>query len=466
MNNSIRLVTKIKYKQKDFFILKNNDGKYTFLEIKDGIVTRPLLKDYIELGLIYSNPKDHFFADNKRTIIKSGVIFNGIVLSTALILGILNSSVTNKTLLDNFKSSIICEEAIDLGIDIDSNQITEEEFENHFIEKLPTNEPTRPQTIEEKDFDVENYTKKITFHEPEALKEYLTETNVTKEQVLNSIEENKNIDDTTKEIIIDYVNTMMDYYPGIDMDMFNDNIKTLSIKKITKEQLEENSEGCKAYYNAYKNTIFLNENIKLTEDSKDMVILRHELTHMINEYYRKNNEYTLYLETSKMENYYTKEALTVIMSTVPFENRYSEQTRSSMGYELTSNIIRTLLVSLPNASIQSIYTSNIDDFKNYLSENIKSDINSKKFLDLIEIISSEYYNSDVHMNENNREQIFKYIADSYNKNIINENTSEEEVNEILNYMNNQLRNGINNNNLINFNIIEETINNNANKKTL
>ena len=468
MNQGYRKISKINYNGKQFLLLKNHENKYAFLEINNkGHLNYPNVKDFLELSQMFSNPKGflNYRSDNnnkKNNLkFKMKILFKGMVLpigiALSLIYGANKYSPETKELFSNIVTEDINEETV---IDLDKVDITEEELDYIFEGNVPNNTATRPQTLENSDYTKIESKKQILCYEPEALAHFLGTPKVDKSKIEEAINSNSSISSEYKEVIKDYANTMIDYYPGLNLTCFYENLKTVKIWKLSESEIKNIAgENSKAFYDANQNIIVVNQNLDLKEDTNDIVIFRHELTHMFNIYKGTKNDYEVsYRFQYKDEYYFTNEALTVIISTAPFENRYSESTKENMGYALTSNTMRILLSALPNASIQDLYVCHVSDLANYLDNNIDSRINGQKFLDILELMSIEYYNPKMSADKDTYKDLYAYIGDAYKQNIITNETTNEEKEEIYNYIENQMYKGVNSTKLIMLDSIKSKLN--------
>ena len=468
MNTGYRKITKIKYNNKNFLVLRNNENKYAFLLINDeGYLKYPNIKDYLELAQIFTTP-DHFMEyrsedDRNKLKFKMKCKINGILLSVGLaiplILGASHYDPEVKKLLNTVVTQDIEDNNEVINLDLEQVDITEEDLEKIFEGNVPHNPTTRPQVVESSDSTKIESKKQIIFYEPEALKQYLGTPNVTIDAINKVIDNNSNITGEYKEFIKDYCKTMIDYYPGINMTVFYENLKDLRIKRSTTDQVESDTANALATYNSEDNTINLSKNFKLQEDTQDAVILRHELTHAMNIYRGTKNGYDVtYRFQYKDEYYFTNEALTVILSTAPFENRYSDATKVNMGYALTSNIMRTLFTALPNASIQDLYVCHVSDLADYLDNNINSTYDGKEFLDALEVLSVAYYNPKIELDKDTVKTMYNYIGDAYTQNIITTETTQEEKQEIYDYIEARLKQGVNSTKYIQMQPFEKKLN--------
>lgn len=475
MNTGYRKITKITYNNKDFLVLRNNENKYAFLLINDeGYLKYPDMKDYLELAQIFSTP-DHFMEyrseeDRNKLKFKMKCRINGILLSIGLaiplVLGAAHFNPEVKKVLDTVVTQDIEDNNEIINIDLDQVNITEEELEKVFEGNVPHNPVSRPQTVESSDSTTIESKKQIIFYEPEALKQYLGTPTVTKENLNKVIDNNSGISSDYKEFIKDYCNTMIDYYPGINMTVFYENLKDLKIRKSTTDHVESDTRESLATYNCEDNTINLSKDFKLQEDTQNAVILRHELTHAMNIYRGEKNGYDItYRFQYKDDYYFTYEALTVILSTAPFEDRYSETTKVNMGYALTSNIMRILLTALPNASIQDLYVCHVSDLANYLDNNINSSYNGKEFLDVLEVVSVAYYNPEIELDKDTVKAVYNYIGDAYTQNIITQETTQDEKQEIYDYIDARLKQGVNSTKYIQMEPFQKRLNINNEIKT-
>lgn len=103
----------------------------------------------------------------------------------------------------------------------------------------------------------------------------------TLEQIREALDANPNINETYKNFIYQYASDLRSLYPDANLAVLHYNLKTLVIEEMTqaqidKETLSTNSAAC---YLRYENKICVLEDLDLSRESDDYIILVHELTH-------------------------------------------------------------------------------------------------------------------------------------------------------------------------------------------
>ena len=106
-------------------------------------------------------------------------------------------------------------------------------------------------------------------------------SNATLEDIKQALERNPNISQTYKEFIYQYACDLRRLYPDINLAVLRYNLETLVIDELTQEQIDKEtlSTDSAACYLRYENRICVLEDLDLSRDSDDFIILTHELCH-------------------------------------------------------------------------------------------------------------------------------------------------------------------------------------------
>jgi len=97
-------------------------------------------------------------------------------------------------------------------------------------------------------------------------------SNASIEDLMNSLNQNKILNDKYKTYIEKFINIVYKKYPNIDYSIFNQNLKTLEIIEV--DTFDKSSNDVKGTYKIYENKIYLLSNLECEE-----YILFHELWH-------------------------------------------------------------------------------------------------------------------------------------------------------------------------------------------
>lgn len=274
----------IEYNNKKFMIFIDENKRKTFLEINEsGEYVYPILEDFISLHKMY-NTKEPFICYAPKFTFKEKVkVLKGSVVSLLTVVIMLNNIPT--ALAANQKLEVKDDELI----------ISAETLEQTTKYTAPTN------VLEE-------------------IARILGEQNVTKEMVIEAINNNDNLNDKYKTIAINLLNAITDKYPNFNLIVFYENIKTMKVEEYTIEEFKEKypeAPGGGAKYNASTNQI-------TTIDEVEIEVLYHEMFHATHTIYRQTDNYiiTRLEENTGIDEVFTDMGASLV---IPSKNSYKEQ---------------------------------------------------------------------------------------------------------------------------------------------
>ena len=131
------------------------------------------------------------------------------------------------------------------------------------------------------------------------------------DQIREALDSNSNIDPKFKDFIYQYACDLRTLYPDCNLAVLYYNLQTLVIDEMTqaeidKETLSTNSAAC---YLPYENRICILENLDLSREGDDYIVLVHELCHAARGLHVRSDAYTEYdidisfYDTHKMGTY-------------------------------------------------------------------------------------------------------------------------------------------------------------------
>lgn len=220
----------INYNNKVFSLFLNENNKIYFLINNNGKYFYPSYEEYIYLNNIYN---ENNFISYKYLKIEEKVIIKNTAVSLALLTA--------------------------LNVSTFGNKISKKEPINSEVVSTQSN---------------------IQITSLESLNSIIGYQNISLEEVINTINLNKNISLDDKKRAITLVNTIYNNYPEFDFRIFNENMKTLKIVTLSDEDIIAKFSsyiiGC---YYANENTIYLS-------NSATEKVIYHELSHSLFDYYR------------------------------------------------------------------------------------------------------------------------------------------------------------------------------------
>ena len=251
MNTTYKKLFDIKYNNKTFTIFIDNNHRRTFLEKNDlEEYIYPTLEDFKALNNIYNIHNPLIEYDLRKYFFKEKVRLTSGVLAITLL-------------------------ATTLGDALATN------FQNYQVEE------TEDSVV------ITSVDAVKAMHQITDLKELdsiLGYTSVRKEQVLEAVNANPNLNNYYKEIIYNLVNRIYEEYPNIDLRVFYENVKTLEIREVDKNDFHnEFNNYSVANYVSDQNRINLSSNANLQT-------IYHELAHAMYSFYW--SEYGVYRATN------------------------------------------------------------------------------------------------------------------------------------------------------------------------
>ena len=240
MNTTYKKLFDIKYHNKTFTIFIDDYHRRTFLEKNDlGEYIYPTLEDFKALNNIYNIHNPLIEYDLRKYFFKEKVRLTSGVLAITLL-------------------------ATTLGDALATN------FQNYQVEE------TEDSVV------ITSVEAVKAMHQITDLKELdsiLGYTSVRKEQVLEAVNANPNLNNYYKEIIYNLVNRIYEEYPNIDLRVFYENVKTLKINELTNQEFfSQYSENTIANYESAKNTVNFTPDVTLKT-------IYHEFAHVMWTFY-------------------------------------------------------------------------------------------------------------------------------------------------------------------------------------
>jgi hypothetical protein len=182
------------------------------------------------------------------------------------------------------------------------------------------------------------------------------------EDIYNVVNNNQNIDESSKKIIFELIESLQRSYPNIDLNILKENLEYLKIKIVSEKEMDEykGNDSVDAYVNyVYKEIIF--------SDSIEPYVMKHELGHLlINLYFGDTKEVKRFQQINKDgRDYYSYGSA--------IEEGCNELLLMEIGnnnaYMFEPTFVKMLCEILGNEKVFDIYTKgNINDLANALSK--------------------------------------------------------------------------------------------------
>ena len=228
----------------------------------------------------------------------------------------------------------------------------------------------------------------------------------------------------------------MSTYPSIDMRLFYENVKRLSVVYETQEAIDNHGDMI-AWFNYEYGQIHVNENINLSPSSYDLMVLRHEICHMISLGFLYENDQKIVCIT-KNGGYgeYLQEAIDVYLSSEPYENEYNF---TDFGYGVSANELEVIVEAIPNFDISVLANQDVYNIASYLDKVNPNDVSASRLIDLMDMQTIAFYNMNNLQVENTEfKDLYRYIANTYLNYVVTPDMSAEEIENIKNNLVNEL----------------------------
>lgn len=246
----------IEYNNKRFMIFLDECNRRTFLEIDSkGEYAYPVLEDFLSLNKIFNNREPFICYNVQKFTFKEKVkVIKGTTISLLTVLIMLN----------NMPRALASE--IKAEVKDDNIVVSEEVLEDKVVKES------------------------VIINDIKDLNQYLGYKRVTKELVLNAINNNPNLNTKYKRIAKNLLNAIIEKYPNTDLRIFYENIKTMEIKEYTIEEFHQafpEAVGAGAQYNAKLNRITAINELPVE-------LLYHEMYHSFHTFYQETEKNRIY----------------------------------------------------------------------------------------------------------------------------------------------------------------------------
>lgn len=445
-------IAKFRFNGKEYQMYKSKKGKMAFLEItSDGKYHYPQYEDFCNLVAFFlndrydsisyfdtSNHKNYRFMPKLRT--KASIIM---ITSAILLAGLTGCSNVNA---DYYEQYIPSNNGFDLYGDMsyaDETTINTSDSENSELDFYST-----------EDFEVIKSANYVQLYNNKYFDDLFDIENFTLEEVYDVIENNDNIPNDLKPFICDFVKKMDDYYENLDLRIFYDNIKTMTIKTQNQEDISIMSDGL-AFYDHEQNLLVISGEADFYNDDRAQIILRHELAHAFNNAKLEVDGYEIkYTFNDGNRGKYVKEGLDVLFSSYPFLDEYGEDVLVNLGYPITTNIVKTMIESLPNYKIEDSVNHNVYYLQDKINEYMSEDIEASVIIELLELQWLEYASDEIQVDEEEYIDLYGYITRLYIKSHVNENMTYEEIMNLEQQLEEQLVMGVKDETLVYTQVVE------------
>ena len=440
--HSFRKISIVTYNSKRFQVFQDEKNRYAFLEIdKDNKFHYPSLEDFIGLVNIFSKDLDkevyHRNSKNSETMyyFKSFVCTSTalLALSSALYFGLKSQNIfTNDKIpdvvsfVDTYEPEELKQDNLgDTTVEVTIEKQSEKE-EPKVVVSIPEpqeNTYTKSKVVTDDMYGI--YGNQVDIYDSTALNKFLGEKDISIVDINNAIDNNASLDTELKTVIKDFAEQMIKTYPKIDMRLFYENINRLKVVYESQESINNHGDMT-AWYNYEFGEIHINKDINLSKGSYDLMVLRHELCHMISLGILKENDQTIVaLIKNGAYGEYLQESIDVILSSKPFKSEYSF---TDFGYGINTNELEAVLDVIPNVDYSVLANQDVYNIAAYLDSVNPNEISASRFIDLMDMQTICYYNiNSLQMENTEFKDLYRYIANTYLNNVVTSDMSYDEI---------------------------------------
>ena len=282
----------------------------------------------------------------------------------------------------------------------------------------------------EKLYNISSFNNKVdSIYDANYLDLYFKKKKVTLKTLLFSIDNNKNLSDRYKNILKDYCTSFVSKYPDAQIIILNENLKTLNIIEEDAKRIENRVRTtADGYYDAANNRIYIVKGLNYNKQD-DLYVLYHELSHMCRTFFR-NDDSCFFRYVFKNSFYFNDNVY--IINHFNYLNIIEESLndlfacslfnyKGVYSYQLFANYLSVLI---DNSSY------NLEDYINhgitYLVKTLDKehgDYNATYIFHLMAVQFINSINKSLKVSPKEFYPIYEYISDFYYKDKINSKTT-------------------------------------------
>lgn len=404
--NEYRKLVKFNYKKKAYQLLLDDNNKYFFLKIlPNGSYAYVNIFEYIEFVRIFCRyPQNMFITREKKNNKKMHIIPRILIRGTAVLLTFpivislgakIKYDIKKERYIQNsgYSDKLLDESKIQRHVSF----TVEDSEEDLVVDTVLDNE----------------YSDAIYIYDAEYLDDYLGYKNVSREMLLEVLNNNDKIDKKYKDIIREFIDNVCIKYPEADRRAFYENLKTLEVIECSKNELmiESLSMDSCACYSRSKNKIYTLADYEYKKGTWEYQVIFHEISHAFRLAWIKNdNGKTIKIQGDgpTLSLVIVDEALNSLFTVGLFD--YQEK---DIAYQLQSNYLKVMLECMDNYKIQDYANHSLSYFAKKLDEHNQDNNYATVILSLIDTQYKDYHSDKIEIEQEEYYPIYDYIADMY-----------------------------------------------------
>ena len=458
MTHKFRKIVKFKYKNQMIQLFKNEFDKIAFLEIdNNGNYRYPNLETLFELTALFANKRGIKEIEKRKIeyfsfvpkIKYAGVI---IALSSFFLVGCSNyysSSNDNYVSVNDYNNG-------EVGIDFNSSSShgsVDPKDDNYDYRLEAYNGTGIPEEISQEVLD--SYLKYLAPADDEFDYMFATDyqgpdmigysyardskcyeavigyRDATLEEIQLVINNNNNIPEKYKDFVYTFLCELKEKYPSLNLAIFKHNLSTLIIDEVTPAELsiETLSTSSAACYIGRENRICVLNDLDLSRESDDYIILTHELCHAGRSTSFENSEGGItqidFRDTMYM-GYYAEEAIitNLVTEMQGIEDR-------AVYYPILTNYYR-IISECTGYTYEDFFNHGANYLIYKMDEFMGDEQYAYQIVAMIDAQMTLRYSPHIEVDFHEFQPVYEYLAEMYFKKYITSDMSYQEAEEIFN----------------------------------
>ncbi len=255
---------------------------------------------------------------------------------------------------------------------------------------------------------------------------------ITSVEIKNLIKTNNSISDKFKELLYTFTDNLTTAYPDVDLRVFYENLKTLSVVECNKNDLMLNSLSADSYgcYRKDRNAIYVLEDYEYIPGTWEYQVIMHEFSHVIKtgNWDINGKNVVVSFDSSYTNGEIISEALNSI-----FTVRMYDKEELDIAYQLQSNYLELMLNNMDNYTLSDYINKSFTYFESKLNEYNQNE-DAVRIMSLIKAQYTDYHDDSIEIEQSEFYPIYDYISNMVFKNNLHSGMSYDDAKKVCDYM--------------------------------
>lgn len=255
------------------------------------------------------------------------------------------------------------------------------------------------------------HTKRLGIYDMSSLGMVLDYDYATFGQLHTDIDANAGIPASYKPVFHEYCDALQATYPGIELRVLHENLKSLRVVEYSREELQkltkvDNSYGC---YNCANNAIYVRDDLIFSKGTWAYQVMFHELSHCLRTHSREVDGWKVIVESCgpSYNGGVCEEALNTLFAVSLFD--YEED---MLAYQLQSNCYGILVECLDDYSLED-YVEHSESWFACKLDQQNGDGRAVEILDLMQRQYEAYHSDEGIVRPSEFKPIYEYLGEMY-----------------------------------------------------